>query len=380
MISVLHVCTDFWPSTGGIEQFVLDLSVHTRTRGAHAEVLCLNRVGSSSVKLPEAETVAGVPVRRVPFWNFRFYKPALLPLQRLRAADVVHVHGVGALTDFVLLTKGAHRRPIVVSTHGGIFHTQNLRALKRGYFYGLQPLLLRNADAVVACSMSDERLFAGITKHLHRIDNAVSVERFLAMPMERKRPRRALYVGRLAPNKRVETLLHAFAHVLRRVPDAHLRIVGREVDGGGFALRALAKSLGLADAVTFVGEVSDEWLLAEYQQASVFVSASGYEGFGLSAIEAKAAGCRLVLSDIPAFRSLFEQDRTVALVDFSDPARAGAAWADALSSTCHAHLQSARNEVRVYSWEQKIVEWMSLYDECMRSVVRRGHVTNKLVS
>lgn len=361
MPSVLHICTDFWPSTGGIEQFVLELASRTAATGVRTAVLCLNRTKSHPSALPARDTVRGIPVHRVGFIDLKFYKPSALPLSLLRQYDILHVHGPGALLDWTVLTKALHQRAIVLSTHGGIFHTPALARLKQLYFYGFQRFLLPFVDAVVACSRDDEALFRCVTSRVSLLENAIDAERFLALSPDAKEPGRCLYAGRLAPNKALPDLLRAFAHAGASNSRCRLRLVGRDVDGTRAQLERLACQLGMADRVTFVGEVSDIELLREFETAHLFLSASRYEGFGLSAVEAKAAGCRLVLHANSAFTQLFSADRQAKLVDFLDAKRAGEAILAALEGNDQLSLQSSRHEVAVYSWRTKLNEWLELY-------------------
>ncbi len=97
-----------------------------------------------------------------------------------------------------------------------------------------------------------------------------------------------LFVGRVIPNKRIDDLIRFFA-VYRRLynPRARLLIVGSY---GGFhrylaALHHLAATLGVSD-VHFTGQVSDEELVAYYEVADLFLSASEHEGFCVPLVEA----------------------------------------------------------------------------------------------
>jgi len=359
--SVVHVCTDFWPSTGGIQQFVRDLATRSVRAGTQVTVLCYNRAKGVDAILPAAETLEGVSIRRVPFADLTYYKPAMLPLSVLNAHDVIHVHGVGAPLDFVALTKWVHKRAIVVSTHGGIFHTAALAPLKRIYFRQVVRRIMRHVDVVAACSKSDARLFSTITDRVVLIENAVAIDRHLALPAEQKVPGRCLYVGRLADNKGLDSLLRAAAVARRSGARLTLRLVGPDVDGKRSSLEALAQSLGIAADVAFLGEVGEEALLREYAGAETFVSASRYEGFGLAAIEAKAAGCRLLLHTNEAFRAMFESDAGATLVDFADEEIAGRTWAELVRFPMGADVRTARSGVEVFSWESKISEWLALY-------------------
>lgn len=101
----------------------------------------------------------------------------------------------------------------------------------------------------------------------------------------------ALIVSRLAAEDRYkghDALLTAWSSVRARVPDARLVVAG---DGDDRArLEAMAASTGVADAVQFVGRVSDAELERWYRRCAFFVLPSTNEGFGLVFLEAMRAG------------------------------------------------------------------------------------------
>jgi alpha-1,3-mannosyltransferase len=361
MLSVVHVCTDFLPSTGGIQQFVHDLAQRSISSGIRVTVLCFNRTKGMNGTLPARETVESIAIRRIPYIDLVYYKPSVIPLSILRSHDVIHVHGVGAQLDFIALTKRLHGRPIVVSTHGGIFHTPNLGILKRIYFDKILPMILQKVDVVAACSRSDESLFRTVSNRVTLLENAVEVEPYLALTGARRQPGRCLYVGRLSDNKGIDLLLHAASVARRQDSEFSLRLVGPDVAGKRGRYERLANTLGIADCVTFVGDVSYQSLLEEFDLAETFVSASQYEGFGLATIEARAAGCRLLLQDNDAFRSLFAADAAATLVDFNNAELAGSVFSCLLRQLPNFANHETRPRTRLYSWDRKIVEWLDLY-------------------
>jgi len=108
-----------------------------------------------------------------------------------------------------------------------------------------------------------------------------------------------LYTGRIAGNKRVDLLIIALARLKAWYPDVHLLVVGdmtaneayREL---GQRLRVLADDLGVAKSVTFTGRVPV--IEPYYHLADVYVLASQHEGFGVTLVEAMAAGLPVVAS------------------------------------------------------------------------------------
>jgi alpha-1,3-mannosyltransferase len=102
-------------------------------------------------------------------------------------------------------------------------------------------------------------------------------------------------------------------------------------------------------------------LIEEYARARVFVSASEHEGFGISAVEAMAAGCVPVLSDIPAFRRLVTNGANGVLVDFADAGRAGEVLAGIHGADLPRMGLAAAASVGQFSWERTMPRWMELY-------------------
>jgi glycosyltransferase involved in cell wall biosynthesis len=107
---------------------------------------------------------------------------------------------------------------------------------------------------------------------------------------------RWIAVGRVAPNKGIElalmALLVARAH---HDSEATLQVVGRPVvPAYTRALHRFVDELGLGDAVTFRGGISDADLVAAMAGSDVLVMASRHEGFGVPVIEAMTMGLPVV--------------------------------------------------------------------------------------
>ena len=110
-----------------------------------------------------------------------------------------------------------------------------------------------------------------------------------------------LHVGTTAPRKRLDVLLRVFAAVRRRHPAARLVRAGGGLDG---PQHALARALGIAEAITCVPAVAAPTLAAVYRRAALVLQPSEREGFGLPVIEALAAGTPVLASDLPVLREV----------------------------------------------------------------------------
>lgn len=105
-----------------------------------------------------------------------------------------------------------------------------------------------------------------------------------------------LYVGRLAPEKDIETLLRTAPEVLGKHPRTRYVIVG----GGPQEdyLKQLVKQLGIESSVLFTGRQPYDRVAFYYRACDVFVLPSLYEGIPLVAVEASAAGKPIVITDL----------------------------------------------------------------------------------
>lgn len=114
------------------------------------------------------------------------------------------------------------------------------------------------------------------------------------VPAHRRARGRVVMLNRLAPGKRIDQAIRAFAGVVEAVPEATLDIYGE----GALrpALQELIDDLGLGTHVTLPGATHQPGAVLD--EASVFLSTSAYEGQGLSIAEALAHGCPVVSYDV----------------------------------------------------------------------------------
>jgi len=110
-----------------------------------------------------------------------------------------------------------------------------------------------------------------------------------------------LHVGSNVPRKRLDLVLESLAAARREWPEARLIKVGDRLTP---AQMERAGRLGVADAVIQTGALSEERLSAVYRLADLTLLPSDAEGFGLPIVEALAAGCAVVASDLEAIREV----------------------------------------------------------------------------
>lgn len=166
---------------------------------------------------------------------------------------------------------------------------------------------LKRADHVIAISAhSRDRAMSRFGLPEGRftvIHHGVDHEGAPMAPPEAEPPQPFLLsLGNSKPYKNLPTLLRAFAVVQARHPELELVVVGR---GDSLPeLRRLAERLGVDHRVTYTGMVDDSQVHALMRTARALVFPSLIEGFGFPAVEAMAAGCPVVTSDIPVIREI----------------------------------------------------------------------------
>ncbi len=219
--------------------------------------------------------------------------------------DVVHAVSLG----YPIAT----RKPYVVTVHdiGPMTHPE--------YFNNKPPWIMKKsldqmldkADAIICVSQAtaDElQEFAGnklSQDRVHIIGEGVSPLFFQSADMQlldqltgmpEKGTPFILTTGKISPRKNIQGVIKALAQVLDDIPH-HLVLVG----GTGWEADEvfnLLKDKRLAERVHMIGFVSDEQLLTLYKAASVYVHPSLFEGFGLTLLEAMAAGCPVITSNL----------------------------------------------------------------------------------
>jgi phosphatidylinositol alpha-1,6-mannosyltransferase len=159
----------------------------------------------------------------------------------------------------------------------------------------------------------------------------------------------ALIVGRLWSEERGkghDELLDAWRGVRERVPRAQLWVVGDGDDRPRLERRA--REQGLADAVRFLGHVSDAELGDVFRRASLFAMPSRQEGFGLVYAEAMWHGLPCIVSSADAGAEVVRAGQTGLVVPYGDAQALRAAVVELLSDPerCRRLGEAGRREAR----------------------------------
>lgn len=199
----------------------------------------------------------------------------------------------------------------LVFVHDAIFieHRDWFSRAERLYFAGMLPLARRST--VVTSSKAEAARIERLRPNLAPV-RAVGLAINPALTGNAVRPTEveldlafAVTVGRLNVRKNLGSLLDAVSQCNKITPDSPLLVVGgTEHSGMPPTLSPQHEELVRSGRVRFLGFVTDTNLAWLYRNAAVFVTLSRDEGFGLTPLEAAAAGCPIVASDIPPHREV----------------------------------------------------------------------------
>jgi uncharacterized membrane protein/glycosyltransferase involved in cell wall biosynthesis len=301
--TIVHVVGYFPPHLGGMEVVAQEVSRELAELGRTVEVITSNVGAKDAPALERRERYTLRRLRAVEFAHTPFMPGLLWRLWRVKRPAIFHLHLSQAyLPELVWLVSKVRRIPYVVHFHLDVQPSGRLGFLFLAYKYYVQPIIMRGAIRVVALSPEQADM---VKQRYHLSDDKVTFlpngvsQDYLDIgvkPRKPHKPLRLLFVGRLAPQKRVDRLLQAIKEVKAPVK---LRIVGDGEERS--TLEKLADRLQLRQ-VTFAGVLRGAELRKEYQQADVFVLPSEREGMPLVLFEAMAAGLPVIGADVQGIR------------------------------------------------------------------------------
>ena len=309
-----------------------------------ATVLHLQKVAGISGS--EAHLLALLPRLRERGWDVRFVmlhedEPGAWDFARELTARGIALDAIPLAADvdpvaFVrLAVRLLRRRPTILHTHlvhadvygqlaGAIAGVPIRVSTKHGFNeFRENPGFALGDRAIASLAHAHIAISRGLARYLEEVEGfdgeSFEIVHYGIEPNGAARPYsgdepRLLCVGRLIPIKGHVVLLRAFAEARRRVPSLRLDIAGRGPMEP--ALRALAKELGVDDAVRFLGFVAP--VQRAIEPAAIVVVPSMGEGFGMVALEAMERARPVIAAEIGGLGELVEDGVTGLLVPPGD--------------------------------------------------------------
>lgn len=303
---VLHVLPSIAPQHGGPTRALVQACTALVGLGIDVTIAATGTV-------PTTRTPGGAEV--VAFQRDTDFYSTSLPLRRwLRREatrfDVIHVHELFTFPSIAgARAADAAERPYVLTPHGVLMRWGRMHR---------RPALKRLSIALVERRVVDRAAVVHFTTERERTESleVVAPQRDAVFPLgldlsefasppprdalEERLPelrgrQYVLFLSRLHPVKGAETLLRSFARL--DAPPVALVIAGDGDPAYVRRLRDLAADLGIAERVVFAGFLDERERLAALASALCLVQPSASESFGVSVVEALAAGIPVVATD-----------------------------------------------------------------------------------
>ena len=364
--SVLVVCGEFPPRTGGIGTYAHEIARHLAADGW--------RVGVAAVQdCPEAErrafnAAASFKVETLPWKGASRAVGALVRSGEFDVIVAADVHGL----MWSWLPSRLARRPLVALGHGSEF------VRGRGVSSLVKRLLYRTCTHVVfnsrfTMAQAQARGFrARASSIIHPAGgDAVAIQPGAAARLREKfnlsGKRVLLTVGTVSRRKGQTAVIEAMPEVLRQVPEACYLVVGREADSGE-AARLVAR-LGLGEGVILAGALGDAERAAAYDLAEFSILPSRnlpdeVEGFGIVVLEAGACGRTTIGTAETGVAEAIQDGVTGLLVPPDSPSAMAAAIVRLLQDQPLLTRLSgaARAHAATQTWAGRAREWSVLLE------------------
>jgi glycosyltransferase involved in cell wall biosynthesis len=307
------------PQAGGAEIHLFEIFSRLAARGHPVRLVCAGWAGA-----PSRAEVQGVAVRRHGTRNTfaALGRSAVREALAAERPDIV-VEDVNKVPLFLPSLTALPFCTIIPHLFGDTVFQEASWPVASAVWLAERPLARayrRTAFHAISESTRDDLIARGVRpSRIRVIHPGVDSVHFRPDPsVPRSTPPSFLYIGRLKRYKGVDVALRALARARERRPDLRLDIAGR----GDFQpeLERLAHRLGIAEAVTFHGFVSEERKLELLRSATANVFPSPKEGWGITIVEAAACGTPSLASDSPGLRDSVRDGVTGALVPHGDAA------------------------------------------------------------
>jgi glycosyltransferase involved in cell wall biosynthesis len=289
--------------------------------------------------------------------------------------DLIHVHDWLTATVGVAL-KHAWKAPLIVTIHATERgrHQSYLPNVMSQQINQLEWEVCYEAWHVIVCSgyMSGElRGYFNIpVDKISVIPNGVDPGPLQTCPEEEVSRLRKFYapkgekllffVGRITPEKGLQVLMRAMPLILATAPDVRLLVAGKNSE----QMKPLLEELRITRQVELLGFISDERRNCLYSAVDVAVFPSLYEPFGMVALEAMAAGCSVIASDVGGLSEVVHHRQNGLTVMANNPQSIAWAVEQLFEDPAQAQIwreEAKRQVVAFYSWDKIATRTVELY-------------------
>ncbi|MEY9095439.1 glycosyltransferase family 4 protein [Paenibacillus sp. RC84] len=365
---------------GGGEVFIKNLVRHLIANDKiNTYVLLVNKRNRSifgeieeHVQFAEAHEITSKPHFRI------LYESVYLPF-RLKALDIDVLVGPADTLPLVNFTK-----TVLVIQNIKYFQKEQeqrpanlLGRIKQIYFGNLTPRSIIAADRVIAVSEETSRNIVSFSDKLEAWESKISIiyegvhhsfgtGGFPAADGD------ILCVSSFAKHKNIDKLVHLYMHLkeTRHIRNK-LRIVGNKDHEEARRLENIIRERNMAEHIIFEGFVPNEELPRYYHQASIFITLSSLESFGLPIVEAMTCGVPVLVNDASVMPEIIN-GHGILLTDVEDIEKTALQVYELLSDKdkLEHYSKLSLERARDFSWDTAARQYIKVFESLKSSRIQ----------
>lgn len=333
-LTIVMLTAEYLPKKGGIATHVNELSKTLVKQGHEVHIIARKPLKNSPQNSDlNLHYVYWMPIPMFYMPTYSFFAGRMLT-EIIKDYDVDIAHGHSPLLSPHAVTRLSKDIPYISTIHSVWTNEYNsikdrpIRSLNINDFsirlfaksFSTYDQILFDIAKKLICVSNAVRKEVLQKYHIDKgkltvIPNAVDHHRFVPLK-QGEDEETILYVGRLASVKGLDMLIYASKYVLKQEPQVVFKIVG----GGNIQYyEKLARKLQVDNSFNFIGGLDHHELHTIYQNSSVFVLPSFYEGLPTTILEAMSCGMPVVATDIPGISEVVRDKETGLLVPPKDP-------------------------------------------------------------
>jgi glycosyltransferase involved in cell wall biosynthesis len=320
-IRILQTPVRFYPYTGGVEKYVLNLSQELIKRGHSVKVVCADEPKSDLTEID------GINVRRLNYIgkisNTNITLGLFFALLK-ENFDIIHTHFPSPWSaDISMIISFLKRKPLILTYHNDAVTAGKMGVLTEVYNRVFLKLLLKGSAKILVTQPE----YINRSKYLYKYKNKIEIipngidTKIYFQKNINKIPNQIFFLSILDRHhtyKGLDCLIKAIKIVRTKISDIRL-IVG----GSGELVeeyKTLTKGLGLEKNVEFRGFIESNKLVDLYNQSELFVlpSTGIQEGFGIVLLEALACGTPVIATNIVGIAKEIKDNKCGIIIPCND--------------------------------------------------------------
>ena len=371
-IRILQTPVRFYPYTGGVEKYALNLSQELIKRGHSVKVVCADEPKSDLTEID------GINVQRLNYIgkisNTNITLGLFFALLK-ENFDIIHTHFPSPWSaDISMIISFLKRKPLILTYHNDVVKTGKLGVLTEVYNLVFLKLLLKRSAKILITQPE----YINRSKYLYKYKNKIEVipngidTKIYFQKNINKIPNQIFFLSILDKYhtyKGLDCLIKAIKIVKTKIPDIIL-IVG----GSGDMIKNykfLAKKLELEKNIEFRGFIESNKLIDLYNQSELFVlpSTGIQEGFGIVLLEALACGTPVIATNIVGIAKEIKDNKCGIIIPCNDAKKLAQAIIRIIKNINLQKKMKIKGKLLIqdkYDWSKNVKMVENLYLEVIR--------------